>query len=215
MSKANHQCMQLVRVASLCLLLWACGGGTSAPPPNVLDQADNSDPGRVRVFANEPDVSGFDADFIDITTRVDTVGEGGLLGVAFHPEFVDNGQVFLSWTETGVPLVSFVSRFNTVAGDSALDPFSEVEILRLNQNFTNHNGGHIGFGPADGHLYYVFGDFGSGRIWRLVDEPGGFRLDELIDSDLRIASFGQGHDGELYVIDIFGGGLFRVEQGPE
>ena len=58
---------------------------------------------------------------------------------------------------------------------------------------------------------YLFSDYVSGRIWRLVSNgSGGFTAEELLDSPLSIASFGQGNDGELYVVDIQGGGLHKI-----
>ena len=75
-----------------------------------------------------------------------------------------------------------------------------------------------GFSVTGGYVYrgtalpalvgsYLFADYGSGRIWRLVPNGGGgSRREELLDTSLSIASFGQGNDGELYVVDIAGGG---------
>jgi len=114
--------------------------------------------GTVRVFENVPGVSAFDADFI--TIAVNTSGEGGLLGMAFAPDFATSGQVYLSWTE-GSPLQSVVARFTSTDGGTTLDPGSMQEIIRVNQDFSNHNGGHIAFGP-DGYLYFGLGDGGSG-----------------------------------------------------
>jgi uncharacterized repeat protein (TIGR03806 family) len=57
---------------------------------------------------------------------------------------------------------------------------------------------------------YLFADYGSGRIWRLAPNGGGFVSEELLDTTLSIASFGEGNDGELYVIDIAGGGLHKI-----
>jgi uncharacterized repeat protein (TIGR03806 family) len=60
---------------------------------------------------------------------------------------------------------------------------------------------------------YVFGDFGSGRIWRLLEDGGGTEVaEELLDSGLSIASFAEGNDGELYVVDL-GGGLYGIRPG--
>ena len=117
--------------------------------------------GRVLVFDDDPAVSNTQT-FIDISSQVDSgPGEAGLLGMTFHPNFAMNREVFLSYTETGAPLVSVISRFRSLDGGTTLDPGSEEIILRVNQDFGNHNGGHISFGP-DGHLYIGLGDGGSG-----------------------------------------------------
>lgn len=324
---------------------------------------------RVRVFDNAPTVTQA-SDFATLT--VNAHAEGGLLGMAFHPDFATNGQVFLSWTENR-PMISVIARFtvaNGVLGD-------RQDILRVNKPFDSHNGGQIAFGPNDGYLYialgdggsggdifdtaqdttdllgsflridvdsaipyaipqdnpfaggpmcgpshadsgddcpeifawgvrnpwrwsfdtasgilwagdvgqdvleevdqvrmggnygwdcregtslfggrapscasvtdlvapvhsydrsqgssvtggyvyrgsslpqlaglYVFADFTSGRIWRLVeDRAGNYAAEELLDTPLSIASFGQGNDGELYVIDIAGGALHKIVDG--
>jgi len=123
----------------------------------VLEKA-----GRVRVFANTPAVAGFDSDFIDLglSFDVNSNSEGGLLGMAFDPDFASNGRVYLSWTE-GTPMVSAISRFTSIDGGATLDPGSRQDVIRINQDFDNHNGGQILFGP-DGFLYAGFGDGGSG-----------------------------------------------------
>ena len=114
--------------------------------------------GRVLVFDNREDVGGSDV-FVDIRDVVESgPGESGLLGLAFHPEFDVNGQVYLSYTRPG--LISYISRFNSFDGGHTLDPGSEVVVLTVNQDFNNHNGGNIAFGP-DGFLYIGFGDGGS------------------------------------------------------
>jgi uncharacterized repeat protein (TIGR03806 family) len=117
--------------------------------------------GRIRVFANQANVTSFSS-FVDIAARVDADGEGGLLGVAFHPSFPSNPRVYLSYTTsvTG-SLISRISEFQTRDGGATLDSNSELVLLTVAQPFDNHNGGNIAFGP-DGFLYIGFGDGGSG-----------------------------------------------------
>ena len=119
--------------------------------------------GRVRVFAANPATTSFLPDFIDLAaiTALDTDSEGGLLGMAFHPDFPANGQVFLSWTDVGTPMTSIIGRFTATAGGQSLNTGSRIDFLRLDQDFENHNGGQITFGP-DGDLYIAFGDGGAG-----------------------------------------------------
>lgn len=115
--------------------------------------------GRVRVFDNDPQVTTM-GDFVDIRGRVLGGPEAGLLGLAFHPDFAANGEVFLSYTRAGSPLESVISRFRSFDGGLTLDPGSEEIVLTVLQDFDNHNGGQIAF-DADGRLFAGFGDGGS------------------------------------------------------
>jgi uncharacterized repeat protein (TIGR03806 family) len=116
--------------------------------------------GSVRVFENSPTVT--IATFA-IGVPVNPSGEGGLLGMAFHPGYATNHQIFLSFTETGPspsPLISRIARYVTADGGWTFG--SREDILSINQPYTNHDGGNIAFGPLDGFLYIGFGDGGSG-----------------------------------------------------
>jgi glucose/arabinose dehydrogenase len=99
------------------------------------------------------------------TVEVEDEGnEQGLLGVALHPNFADNGRFFLNYTRArGEEVLSFVSEYR--CGHPAqpfADPPKHVHsLLQLVQPFSNHNGGSLVFGP-DGMLYIGFGDGGSG-----------------------------------------------------
>lgn len=116
--------------------------------------------GVVRVFNNNVNVASSSI-YLDINARVDsTANEAGLLGMAFHPDFQNNGQMFLSYTRGG-PLTSVVSRFTVDLNTGLPDPGSEFVVLTVPQPFGNHNGGNIAFAP-DGYLYMGFGDGGSG-----------------------------------------------------
>ena len=109
--------------------------------------------GIVRVFPNMANVTNSDVGvFIDISARVLSGGERGLLGMAFHPNF-DNGNfdVFLSYTRNNGGLESAVTRFRSNDNGLSLDATMEDIILTIPQNFDNHNGGQIAFGP-DGFL---------------------------------------------------------------
>lgn len=86
-------------------------------------------------------------------------GERGLLGLAFHPEFADNGHFFVNFTDaTGRTNV----RRYTAIGNTA-DPSSRHDVITVDQPFSNHNGGWIDFGPTDGFLYIALGDGGFGN----------------------------------------------------
>jgi glucose/arabinose dehydrogenase len=138
--------------------------------------------GRVRVFPNNPQAAGFTT-FADISDRIITGGEMGLLGMAFHPQFPANPRVYLSYTNDTGGRVNRVSEFTLGAGGN-LDPASERILLSVGQPQTNHNGGQIAFGP-DGHLYIGRGDGGGGN-----DQFGaignGQRMTTLLGKVLRI-----------------------------
>jgi uncharacterized repeat protein (TIGR03806 family) len=79
---------------------------------------------------------------------------------------------------------------------------------------TSVTGGYVYRGSAIPALVgdYLFADYVSGRIWRFVEDgSGGYVDEELLHTTLSIASFGEGNDGELYVVDIVGGGLYRID----
>jgi len=97
--------------------------------------------------------------FIDLTNIVEYGGERGLLGLAFHPDFVNNGYFYVNYIGEGDS--THISRFKTLDGNPNMgNPVSELKMVSLKQPYPNHNGGHIAFGP-DGYLYIGFGDGGS------------------------------------------------------
>jgi len=114
--------------------------------------------GQIHVFANDRSADS-SALFIDLRDRVSTSsGEAGLLSIAFHPRFRDNGQFYLFYTTTG-NLRTRVSEFRTAGDSQRGDPSSERVLLDVEQPAGNHNGGQIAFGP-DGYLYIGLGDGG-------------------------------------------------------
>ena len=145
--------------------------------------------GRVLRFADDPGASRADV-VIDLRERVDTAGEGGLLGMAFHPDFAANGRVFLSYTvdgrAPGSPLESRIARFTSRDGGDTLDPASERIVLRLDQPYANHNGGHVAFGP-DGMLYAGFGDGGAAGDPRGHGQDTGTLLGAMLRLDVDAA----------------------------
>jgi glucose/arabinose dehydrogenase len=116
--------------------------------------------GIIKVFPNEQNVTSAKI-FLDITDRVTSGGETGLLGLAFHPDYESNGYLYVNYTAPD-PLRTVISRFqvSSTNPDSA-DKNTEQILLEYNQPFSNHNGGCVAFGP-DGYLYIAAGDGGSG-----------------------------------------------------
>ncbi len=98
--------------------------------------------------------------FLDLTGVVDTSGsERGLLSIAFHPQFEENRFFYVGYTE---PAANVVARFAVSADDpNRADPDSGSTVLRVDDPYSNHNGGLVLFGP-DGYLYTTFGDGGAG-----------------------------------------------------
>ncbi|CUS02127.2 Glucose/sorbosone dehydrogenase-like protein [Candidatus Promineifilum breve] len=103
--------------------------------------------------------------FLDITDRVGaTASEQGLLGLAFHPDYADEGaanqgQFYVNYTDFNGD--THIARFSVMADDPyRADPDSEVDYLTVDQPYPNHNGGMLAFGP-DGYLYAGLGDGGS------------------------------------------------------
>ena len=138
-------------------------------------------PGRVTVFENDRDVASAET-FLDIRERVSDRGnEEGLLGLAFDPQYRENGHIYVYYSASR-PRRSVISRFAASPDDpNKADPNSERIVLEVRQPFSNHNGGHLAFGP-DGYLYIGLGDGGSGGD----PEGNGQNPSTLLGSILRI-----------------------------
>jgi len=140
--------------------------------------------GKVHVFENDQAAQDTKV-FLDIESKVeykDRENEEGLLGMAFHPKFKENGELFVYYTTTDAPHTSVISRFRVSKDDpSFVDPATEEEILRIPQPYWNHNGGTIVFGP-DGFLYIALGDGGAGGD----PHKNGQNLGTLLGKVLRI-----------------------------
>ncbi|AMV29873.1 Soluble aldose sugar dehydrogenase YliI precursor [Gemmata sp. SH-PL17] len=120
--------------------------------------------GVIHVFPNDQKATETKV-FLDIQDRVkynDNTNEEGFLGMAFHPKFKTNGEVFVFYTPKKENKVNVVSRFKLSKDDpTKLDPASEEQIIRFeNKLFWNHDGGTVLFGP-DGYLYVIHGDGGA------------------------------------------------------
>lgn len=114
----------------------------------ALEQA-----GRVRVIGRE----GVEAEpFLDLSDEVAVGGEQGLLGMALHPDFGENGRVFVNYTniEGDTIVAEYVA-----PPDASADPASARQLLFIDQPHEFHNGGGLAFGP-DGYLYIGVGDGG-------------------------------------------------------
>ena len=94
---------------------------------------------------------------------VNTSFEGGLLGLAFHPDFETNNFFYVNYTiSAGGSFRTRVSRFTATNANSASSATEQV-IIEVNQPQQNHNAGWIGFSPVDNFLYVSMGDGGGGN----------------------------------------------------
>jgi uncharacterized repeat protein (TIGR03806 family) len=122
--------------------------------------------GSIVSFANDP-MAATTTPFMTFPANTVTIGgagEGGLLSIAFHPDWATNHTAFLSYTigVGGAVKTSVISRIKSSDANATLDLATEEKtFLNVAQPFDNHNGGNMQFGP-DGYLYIGFGDGGSG-----------------------------------------------------
>lgn len=147
----------------------------TSPPDDtrlfVVDQA-----GRILILSEgavreEP--------FLDIGDLVSGGGEQGLLGLAFHPRYAENGRFFVDYTDVNGD--TQIVEYRASSDPNLADSKSATTLLSIDQPYSNHNGGWIAFGP-DGYLYIGMGDGGSGG-----DPQGnGQNLDSLLGKMLRI-----------------------------
>lgn len=171
--------------------------------------------GIISVFANDSTVTGKQA-FLDLSSKVERTGhEQGLLGLAFHPDYVSNDIFFVNYSESGTGN-TIVSRFTVSSDPNQADPDSEEVLLEIEQPMTNHNGGDMVFGP-DGYLYIAMGDGGGagdpegngqdptnllGTILRIDVDAADEGLMYAIPSDNPFAGNEDGYREEIYAYGL-------------
>jgi glucose/arabinose dehydrogenase len=159
--------------------------------------------GVVRVFNNDQAASTADVFvFVNISGRVASGGEMGLLGMAFHPAFPVTPRVYLSYTNTAIGRVSRISEFTSIDGGTTLDPDSERVLMVINQPESNHNGGNIAFGP-DGFLYIGMGDGGDANDVGINNSHGPIGNGQLMTTLL----------GKMLRIDVTPGSGYGIPNG--
>ncbi len=117
----------------------------------VVEQA-----GAVRVVS--PDGTVAPEPFLDLRGRISAGGEEGLLGLAFHPQYAENGRLFVYYSLQGGD-AQVVTELR--ASEGVVDPASERLVLRMDDFASNHNGGMLLF-DQDGMLLIGTGDGGGG-----------------------------------------------------
>ena len=142
--------------------------GLQSPVAFVQDPSDHAtffaveQSGRIRLVRNQSVAS----EFLDLRSVIADGGERGLLGIALAPDFTQSGRFFVNFTDRNGDTV--VARFRRTSANTA-DASSRFDLRWgperspvIAQPFSNHNGGHLAFGP-DGYLYIGLGDGGSGN----------------------------------------------------
>lgn len=170
-----------------------------------------SQKGEIYVFENTASVKN-SLVFLDIKNRIISGGERGLLGLAFHPDFKNNGYFYVNYTRNSPELETVIARFKAQNNNTVSDSSSEEILLTYKQPFSNHNGGKIAFGP-DGYLYIAVGDGGSGgdpkkngqnkssllgKILRINVNQNGGGINYTIPSDNPFIGNTQGFRQEIY-----------------
>lgn len=135
------------------------GAGDGSDRLFIVEQA-----GTIKIYDQATSTT-LSTNFLDITDRVRSGGERGLLGLAFHPDFATNGHFYVNYTtqaRNGLTNgTTVISRFTASPGANTVDPATEFPLLSIVQPFSNHNAGDLAFGP-DGYLYIPTGDGGGG-----------------------------------------------------
>ena len=180
--------------------------------------------GVIVAFENRGDVSSADP-FLDIQDQVSVGGELGLLGLAFHPNYAENGFFYVYYTTAiGGEHYSRVSRFVRSSDDPArAAPESETVLLEERQPADTHNAGDLAFGP-DGMLYGAIGDGGQdplaaqdlanllGTLFRIdVDATSGGRP-YGIPADNPFAGNDQGYREEIYAYGLRNPWRFSIDE---
>jgi glucose/arabinose dehydrogenase len=186
------RCLGFVLVAVMISANLSCGGSSTSPSPSPgpnpaqfdfvavatgfnapLDiQQPNDNSGRLFVVEQGGTIQIIESDgtraatpFLDVSglPGFTSGGETGLLGLAFHPQYAQNGRFFVNYTrDLGAGLQTVISEFTVSQSDAEFtDPLTENILFTVNQPFSNHNGGGLAFG-TDGFLYIALGDGGSG-----------------------------------------------------
>jgi len=149
--------------------------------------------GLIRIINGEGTIES--SPFLDLSGDISPGGEQGLLGLAFHPQYSENGYFFVNFTDNGGNTV--IERFTVSESDPDLaNPESGTPVLGIEQPYSNHNGGDLQFGP-DGYLYIGTGDGGD----------GGDPLDNAQDLSVML--------GKMLRIDVDGGIPYAIpEENP-
>ncbi len=156
----------------------------AAPPGDtdrlfIVEQRSGST-GRIRILnLNTGAVNGTPF----LSQSVSTGSEQGLLGLAFHPDYANNGYFFINYTNTSGTTI--IERFSVSSNPDVADSGSGVQVMSISQPYSNHNGGWLGFSPVDGMLYIGTGDGGSaGDPGNRAQDISGQKLGKMLRIDV-------------------------------
>lgn len=120
--------------------------------------------------------------FLDIDSKVRSNGnEQGLLGLAFHPDYANNGYFYVNYIDNGEN--TRICRFTVSSNPNIADLSTEILLYAVTQPYSNHNGGDLNFGP-DGYLYIGLGDGGSGGDPGNRSQNTGLALGKMLRIDI-------------------------------
>jgi glucose/arabinose dehydrogenase len=139
--------------------------------------------------------------FLQLGSLIESGGnEQGLLGLAFHPDYQTNGHFYVNYTAAAGNGDTVVARYSVTDDPDLADPESAYVLLTIDQPQPNHNGGWVGFGPADGYLYIGTGDGGGGGDDDSGHTPGVGNGQDITDNLL----------GKMLRIDVDGGSPYGI-----
>ena len=177
--------------------------------------------GRIRVLENGRVLP---RPFLDISADVTSGGEQGLLSVAFHPDYAENGLFYVDYTD-----LKGDTRVVELRASEGSEPTKVRELLHVPQPYANHNGGQLAF-DRDGLLYVGMGDGGAGGDPENVAQDLGSRLGKLLridvdmpGSDWEIVAYGlrnpwrfsfDRETGDLWIGDVGQGAVEEVDYLP-
>ena len=153
----------------------------------IVEQRSGST-GRIRIYNLETETLNSTA-FLSLT--VSTGSEQGLLGLAFHPNYAQNGYFYVNYTASNGDTT--IKRYTVSSDPDIANSSSGYTIMTIDQPYTNHNGGWLGFSPTDGYLYIGTGDGGS------AGDPGN-RAQDITNQKL----------GKMLRIDVDGGSPYSI-----
>jgi uncharacterized repeat protein (TIGR01451 family) len=142
-------------------------------------------PGRIRIIKNGTLLA---TSFLDIGTRITTIGERGLLGLAFPPGFATKQYFYVFYTNLNGDIV--IARYRVSAGNADVaDAGSEQIVLTVpHPTNDNHNGGQLAFSQRDGFLYIGTGDGGAGNDPPNNSQNGNILLGKILRIDVETGS---------------------------